>query len=428
MNSALGTVAASYGYTNTQWGDMLTSYTTLSIQSISYDAMGNPTSYLGKALSWQGKQLTGVTSGTGSGATTIAYAYDENGLRTQKTVNGTTTNYYYNGSVLIGMVTGSGATAIHQLFSYGASGSVVSVDYSSDGGSTFATYYYLRNAQNDVISLIDSTGATVVQYVYDSWGKLIATTGSLATSLGQDQPFRYRGYVYDAETQWYYLQSRYYNPTLCRFISADVLLSTGQGVLGHNSFAYCLNNPINMSDVTGAYPADCIDNVRECAYWGMVFNSLDEAAIYATQMCITQTAETGVECGTYIYATETENGTVFWFRDITEGEPQKVAPADYSHSLQSFVSFDTVALVHSHPIRVKGWNIFSEGDVACCEDNGFGYESIYLGLPNGSVYRLNKSQSHAYLQGELSMIDLLIYGNSIEAMTNGLPYVVACLY
>ncbi len=84
-----------------------------------------------------------------------------------------------------------------------------------------------------------------------AWGKLIATTGSLANTVGANQPFRYRGYVYDEETGWYYLQSRYYDPTTCRFISADVLLSTGQGVLGHNSFAYCLNNSINRFDPSG---------------------------------------------------------------------------------------------------------------------------------------------------------------------------------
>ena len=261
------TARVEYVYGNSAWQDQLTQIKTYSVsaagvqtlintQTMAYDTMGNPTTYLGKTLSWEGKQLTGVTSGTGSSANTIAYAYDENGLRTQKTVtvgNGTpvTTNYYYNGSVLMAMVTGSGSTAIHQLFSYDASGSVVSVDYSSDGGSTFTTYYYLRNAQNDVISLIDSTGATVVQYTYDSWGKLVATTGTLTTTLGADNPFRYRGYVCDTETGWYYLQSRYYNPGTCRFISADVLLSTGQGVLGHNAYAYCLNNPINMIDVGG---------------------------------------------------------------------------------------------------------------------------------------------------------------------------------
>ena len=102
--------------------------------------------------------------------------------------------------------------------------------------------------------MIDSSGNTVVEYTYDSWGKLIATTGSLANTVGANQPFRYRGYVYDEETGWYYLQSRYYDPTTCRFISADVLLSTGQGVLGHNSFAYCNNNTVSMTDDGGDAP------------------------------------------------------------------------------------------------------------------------------------------------------------------------------
>ncbi len=74
-------------------------------------------------------------------------------------------------------------------------------------------------------------------------GKLLSTSGSLASTLGKNNPFRYRGYVYDEETGFYYLQSRYYNPEVGRFISSDVLLSTGQGVLGHNAYAYCGKNP-----------------------------------------------------------------------------------------------------------------------------------------------------------------------------------------
>ena len=86
---------------------------------------------------------------------------------------------------------------------------------------------------------------------FDSWGKLLSTSGSLASTLGKNNPFRYRGYVYDEETGFYYLQSRYYNPEVGRFISSDVLLSTGQGVLGHNAYAYCLNNPVNREDSNG---------------------------------------------------------------------------------------------------------------------------------------------------------------------------------
>ena len=101
---------------------------------------------------------------------------------------------------------------------------------------------------------------------FDSWGKLLSTSGSLASTLGKNNPFRYRGYVYDEETGFYYLQSRYYNPEVGRFISADVLLSTGQGVLGHNAYAYCLNNPVNMSDGCGTAPLkqECLpDRTKE---------------------------------------------------------------------------------------------------------------------------------------------------------------------
>ena len=139
-----------------------------------------------------------------------------------------------------------GSTTTSKLrFSYDANGKVVAVNYNGN------YYYYLRNAQSDIVKLIDKTGTTVVEYTYDSWGKLLSTSGSLASTLGKNNPFRYRGYIYDEETGFYYLQSRYYNPEVGRFISSDVLLSTGQGVLGHNAYAYCLNNPVNREDSNG---------------------------------------------------------------------------------------------------------------------------------------------------------------------------------
>ncbi len=250
----LGITVAEYQYTDSQWGDLLTAVTdgtvsTVSKQNstVSYDEMGNPTRYFGAAMTWAGKQL----KYWGKSGKYVNFAYNEDGIRTQKNSNGILTNYYYNGSLLIGMTVGSGSSTRILRFSYDSSGSVVAVDYSTDNGTTFNTYYYLRNAQNDIVKLIDSSGSTVVEYCYDSWGKLLSISGSLASTLGKNNPFRYRGYVYDEETGFYYLQSRYYNPEVGRFISADVLLSTGQGVIGHNAYAYCLNNPVNMSDGCG---------------------------------------------------------------------------------------------------------------------------------------------------------------------------------
>ena len=224
-----------YEYTNSAWGDQLTSYDNT---AITYDGMGNPTSYRGYTFGWRGKQLVSAGNSTDS----LTYEYNEDGLRQKKTVNNVDTDYFYNGSVLIGMQRGTDKL----LFSYDASGNVVSVDFNG------MEYYYLRNAQGDIVKLIDASGASVVEYTYDTWGKEVQTTGSLAGTLGSFQPFRYRGYVYDWETGFYYLQSRYYDPTVGRFISVDVFLSTGQGVLGHNAYSYCGDNPVSRIDCNGA--------------------------------------------------------------------------------------------------------------------------------------------------------------------------------
>ncbi|MBP1587918.1 MAG: RHS repeat-associated core domain-containing protein [Clostridia bacterium] len=71
------------------------------------------------------------------------------------------------------------------------------------------------------------------------------------THIANLNSLRYRGYVYDTETKLYYLQSRYYDPQTERFISPDVFVSTGQGIVGHNMFAYCDNNSVNRVDSTG---------------------------------------------------------------------------------------------------------------------------------------------------------------------------------
>lgn len=70
-------------------------------------------------------------------------------------------------------------------------------------------------------------------------------------NMGNLNPFRYRGYYFDTETGLYYLHSRYYDPQTCRFVNADGYVSTGQGLLSHNMFAYCLNNPVNKVDPNG---------------------------------------------------------------------------------------------------------------------------------------------------------------------------------
>ena len=118
-------------------------------------------------------------------------------------------------------------------------------------------HYYVYNGQGDVVRLISASGATEAMYTYDAWGKPLSVTDasgnaiSDASHIANVNPLRYRGYYYDVETGFYYLQSRYYDPEVGRFINADGYISTGQGILGYNMFAYCLNNPIMFVDFSG---------------------------------------------------------------------------------------------------------------------------------------------------------------------------------
>ena len=135
-------------------------------------------------------------------------------------------------------------------FIYDESGKPFALKYSTNGTS-FQTYYYVLNLQGDVVKLIHYIPGfeyeSVATYEYDAWGNIVSSSGRLA----EINPLRYRGYYYDNETGFYYLQSRYYDPANRRFINADSYQSTGQGFVGTNMFAYCNNNTPIYSDPTG---------------------------------------------------------------------------------------------------------------------------------------------------------------------------------
>ena len=130
---------------------------------------------------------------------------------------------------------------------YDENGSPIALSYDNSW-----PYYYYKNIFGDILGIMDSCGNVVVRYYYDAWGNIISTTGSMASTLGRDNPFRYRGYYYDTETGFYYLNARYYNPEWGRFISADPVLDTSSAA-GCNMFAYCKNDPVNKVDPTGEF-------------------------------------------------------------------------------------------------------------------------------------------------------------------------------
>ncbi len=233
-----------FEYANENWPDLLTSVNDV---PITYDAIGNPLSYNGTTYSWTaGRQLASMTSADRS----LAFKYNDSGLRTHKTVteNGITKTYTYSWTKDGKLVSQSdGTTTLY--FIYDTNNEVTGFAKVTD--SSTEMFYYVKSIMGDVNSIIDSTGAAVVFYTYDAWGYLIDVTGSQADTLGVLNPIRYRSYYYDTEIGYYYLQSRYYNPLWGRFINADEFIHTGNAISSANMFAYCENNPISYIDSTG---------------------------------------------------------------------------------------------------------------------------------------------------------------------------------
>lgn len=263
LDTELNTI--SYGYDDSSWKDLLTSY---GWKDLTSDAIGNLIDDGDWTYTWQhGRQLEQMLlprTIDRNREETVSFTYDAQGrrigkhhesalliVRTDGDYIATTTkdySYHYLNDTLTQMKisTLGGNTTLH--FTYDAIGPM-SVNY--DG----TEYYYLRNAQGDVTGLVDADGTQVVAYTYDAWGNPLSVTGSKSHTIGEDNPFRYRGYFYDTETGLYYLQSRYYNPKTCRFINADNSISSSfESTHGYNLFAYCFNNPVNMGDSSGNWP------------------------------------------------------------------------------------------------------------------------------------------------------------------------------
>jgi len=137
------------------------------------------------------------------------------------------------------------------VYIYDESGSAIGFRYRTPSYSAdvFDVYFFEKNLQGDIVAIYNQSGTKVVTYTYDAWGN-VTTSGTQATGIGAKKPIRYRGYYYDSETSWYYLQSRYYDANMSRFINGDALLAQND-LLGNNMFAYCLNNPVAYVDHYG---------------------------------------------------------------------------------------------------------------------------------------------------------------------------------
>ena len=206
------------------------------------------------AATWSyGRRLTGLSSGSEA----FSYSYNADGIRTAKTVNGVKHTYALSGTTILNEEWTENGVQHLLMYVYDANGSPTGMVYRNSTMAANATeeYLFVKNIQGNILYVYSSTGNKLVSYVYDAWGNIISTTYSNggATTAARFNPFTYRGYYCDSETGMYYLNSRYYNPKMGRFISADAYVSTGQGLLGYNMYAYCGNNPVNRIDSEGEF-------------------------------------------------------------------------------------------------------------------------------------------------------------------------------
>ena len=225
-----------YEYATSGWNDQLISFNG---EACSYDALGNPTTYRGKTLEWTKVRRLAKFGN-------VEFTYNANGLRTSKKANGVTHSYLWDGNKILKETVGS--TTL--VYYYSASG-IIGFSYND------IDYFYRKNTQGDVIGIFTSSGAQVASYAYDAWGnhKIFDVNGNEVTStthIGYINPIRYRGYYYDVETELYYLQQRYYDAEIGRFISQDSIEYINNTQLsGLNVYAYCANNPIMYNDPAG---------------------------------------------------------------------------------------------------------------------------------------------------------------------------------
>ena len=259
LKDELGEIVNEYEYSYRQhgWRDQLLSFGEANSdikEDCKYDALGNPLSYKGRTLAWQGRRL--ISYGIDNKQAT--YTYDFNNVRTSKTATDGTTSvtskYIYDGNNLIAeQRTVKGPDKDKSVWLY--------YIYGVDGIAGFKfedkVYLYRKNVQGDITHIYRKDGnkdlVEVAHYAYDAFGntEILSETDK----IGALNPFRYRGYYFDIETKLYYLISRYYDPETCRFISADSIEYLDPETLGGlNLYAYCCNNPVMMVDEDGNKP------------------------------------------------------------------------------------------------------------------------------------------------------------------------------
>ena len=262
-------------------------------------------------FNWDGRQLVEVSDTTNGSH--IYFKYNDNGRRIEKEVifdggGSKTTKYYYTGDQLTTEVNYNGNIAETKIdYIYDSTGlAFVVIDLLDNANYNLSTgkyiYYVTRNAVGDVTALTDITNGTMgekLQYTYSAYGMKLSFDQGEISKLAALSSIQYKSYSYDSDLKMYYLNSRWYDPEIARFISADGYVSTGQEIDGYNMFAYCGNNPINRADPNGNWLIQIIATLVIAA--GIIFGA-SSCTTKGTGGAVAYTAVNTIEPNCYGYA------------------------------------------------------------------------------------------------------------------------------
>ena len=249
----------------------------------------------------------------------MSFTYNDDGIRTSKTVNGVKHTYQLNGSQIVSEQWGDKFI----VYLYDSAGMPIGMMYrtTSYAEDQWDVFWYEKNLQGDIVAVYNSSGQQVATYSYnDAWGNHTVSYSNNGASTGAIyNPFRYRGYYYDTDLEMYYLQSRYYDAKICRFINADGYVSTGQGILGNNMFAYCNNNPVNYVDPFGEsslFSLFVISTVTFSILALIPLSILDGLSYEDSQKDALFSETSGITEADYIFCETEVNDITIWNKDI----------------------------------------------------------------------------------------------------------------
>lgn len=367
-----------FEYSNVNWTDQLTSFDNL---SITYDSIGNPLTIGNDSLQWtNGRQLKKYNN--------IEFKYNKDGLRIKK-INGTDEiDYFLEGDRII--LEKRNNDVIYYIYS--ELEDLIGFIYNN------LVYYYVKNVQNDIIAIVDSNNSIITKYTYDTWGNIIsivdATDNPITnpSNVGLINPFRYRSYYYDSELELYYLNNRYYNPKIGRFINIDGFINSNKDMLSHNLYLYTSNNYCNYYDRSGNANFKIVNTNK---FMNQVFDNVTKQLNKLTQKTI-------IRAGSKIASFFGLKSSAELLYNSTKGKPRDIyygRNSSVSKKIKNTAQFQN--LVHDLQECYPNQKFNNEKFTITFPYNG--NKDLFFGIHNADVYVSGELNNKS---GKLSFIVL----------------------